>query len=134
MFFAAFFGVTGLVLRGLGVNGVATAVAAVAMGLFAAMLNTRLTAFLKRSGLTSELRGRYIAGHPARVTVPISPGRKGKVAVEVDGQPMTLVAVPYDEARQAAFSVGDPVVIVEVDGGTALVAHLDGLEDGGLSW
>ena len=122
VFFIAFFGITGVVLDALGANELVGLVLAIAMGVLAVWVNARLMRYLKKSDLDGSLRDRDLAGRPAKVVLPIGPGSKGRVALDVAGQDIYLVATPY---RGASFGVGDRVVVVEVDRGTALVAALD---------
>lgn len=121
VFFAAFFGVAGLLLGLIGLTSVVVAVLAIAVGLGAATANHKLFAYLKRSSSDSTVGNERIAGNIASVVLPIARERKGRVAVEVDGQRMYLVALPYHAERDDHFEVGDQVVIVVVENGSALV-------------
>ena len=122
VFFLAFFGITGVVLDVLGANAVLALLLAVAMGALAVWVNARLMRFLRTSDLDGSLRNTDLAGRPARVVLPIAADSKGRVALDVAGQEIYLVARPF---RAASFAVGDAVVVVEVDNGTALVASLE---------
>lgn len=123
-FLLALFGLTGLVLTWIDVNGIVTFLAALAMGLFALWLNVSLMRFLRRSSVGTEVSDRVLEGRPARVILPIGPDRPGRVSVDVQGQVVYLVSRPY---RGGFFDAGDQVVVVEVDRGTALVASLEDL-------
>ena len=123
-FFLAFFGGTGLVLGWLGANGLVRLLAAIGLGVFACWLNRTLVRYLKASSVSTDLSDRRLVGMPARVTVPIDSEHKGKVVVDVEGQVLTLVARPF---RSGAFPGGTDVVIVEVEGGVALMASLEEL-------
>lgn len=122
VFFLAFFGLTGLVLRALGAATIASLPAAVAVGAFAMWFNTRLMRYLKKADVDGSLRNRDLTGRPAEVVVAIDPGSKGRVALDIAGQQIYLVATPY---RPASFAIGDQVVVIEIDKGTALVSSLD---------
>ncbi len=126
VFFAALFGLTGLVLDLLGANGAVTLAAAVAMGVFAVWLNARLIRYVKTSSVSTRLRDADMRGQPGEVVMPVGPGRKGRVAIDVDGQRRYLVATPFGRAGE--FAVGDHVVVVEVERGTARIAAMDQLE------
>lgn len=126
VFFLAFFGVTGLVLRALDAGGALTLVAAVAMGGFAMWFNARLVRFLKRSQMNTRLRNADLSGRPAEVVLPVGAGQKGRIRFEAAGSRMYLVATPFRAGEQ--FAVGDRVVVVEVENGTARVAAMDELE------
>ncbi len=125
VFFAAFFGLTGVLLTWLDTNIVVTILIAVGLGFFAAFINVKLMDYLKRTSVSSQLTDSTIAGNTANVVVPVGPGHKGKVAVDVNGQRIYLVATPYNERHQDEFAVGDSVVVVEVKNGAALITHMD---------
>ena len=127
VFFAAFFGLTGILLDWLEVGSVFTLVLAIGIGLFAALVNVKLMQYLKRTSASSQLKDRKIAGNPAHVVVPITAGKRGKVSVDIDGQRLYLTAAPFNDRHNNEFGVGDTVVIVEVSNGSALVAPMDDL-------
>jgi membrane protein implicated in regulation of membrane protease activity len=124
-FFAAFFGLAGLLLTWVDAGTVLTVILAVGVGFFAFWLNGMLMRYLKRSSSDSSIRDRHIEGSPATVTIPIRPGHRGRVTVDVRGQRLVFTAAPYVEHDDAVFEVGDSVVVVEVDKGTAKIANLD---------
>jgi len=125
VFFAAFFGLTGLVLTWMGTNAAGTVVAAFGLGFFAMWVNRALMQYLKRTNSDSMIRDRKVAGSPATVILPISPGQRGRVAVEVQGQRIQLTAGLFSSSDQHEFQVGDTVVIIEIENGAAKVAALD---------
>ena len=84
--------------------------------------------YLKRTSVSSQLRDTKIAGNTASVVLPIGPGRRGKVAVDVNGQRIYLVALPYNKRQKNSYDVGDEVVVVEVNKGSALVTRMDRLD------
>lgn len=127
VFFAAFFGLSGLLLSWLDSGTVVAVILAAAIGLFAAFLNAKLMDYLKRTSINSQLKDTKIAGNVARVVVPISAASRGKVSVDVNGQKLSLTAMPYNQRHDDEFSVGDNVVVVEVKNGSALVTHMDEL-------
>ena len=51
--------------------------------------------------------------------------RKGRVSVDVDGHRINLVALPYKSSEDTSFDVGDKVVIVAVEDGSAYVTNAD---------
>jgi membrane protein implicated in regulation of membrane protease activity len=123
-FFLALFGITGLVLEWLDVNGVVIFLAALGLGVFALWLNVALMRYLRASSVGTEVSDRVLEGRPARVVLPVGPGRRGRISVDVQGQVIYLVARPY---RSGSFEVGAQVVVVEVERGAALVASLEEL-------
>ncbi len=127
VFFAAFFGLTGVVLTWIGSGPLLTATTAVALGLFAAYVNARLMRFLQGSDTDSLIADDRITGHLARVVVPVGPSTRGRVEVDLDGQPLQLVARPFSTSTERNFRRGEQVVVVEVDEGVALIAELSAL-------
>ncbi len=123
VFFIAFFGIAGLILTLLGSGRALTLVTAVVLGLFAAALHAQLFAVLGRSNTSSALRTSDIEGHAARVVLPINGITKGRIRADIGGQPTFLVAQSY--SAEHSYDVGESVVVVSVENGTALVAALD---------
>lgn len=131
LFFSAFFGTAGVVFStivGGEAAGIGTILTAVFLGLVAAVVNGQLTRFIKTSEASSQITDREIRGRTAQVVVPLGPGTKGRIKANFGGQPQYLIARPHDSEPDAEFKVGDQVVVVEVENGTALVASLHGLE------
>ena len=122
VFLFAFFGVTGLILRGIGLHGIPTFILAVGMGLFAGYLHARLFAYLKRSSVGGMTTYADIRGSRAKVIIPIVAGQKGRIEVDVDGQPVFVTAKAFGGG---SFEKGARVVVVEIEDGTALVGQLN---------
>lgn len=120
--FSAFFGLSGLVLEGAGYPAAVGLPTAVLIGLFAAVVNSALYGFLVRSQANSQITDRSLEGRPGHVVLPIEDGRKGKVRIDLGGQPHFIVARSYDDRVVGGLEVGEPVVVVQVEEGTALVA------------
>ena len=128
VFFAAFFGLTGLLLTWLDTATILAIIIAIGIGLFAAFINVKLMQYLKRTSVNSQLKNTKIEGNAATVTVPITDGSRGKVSVDVNGQRIYLIASPYNARHGHEFAIGDTVVIVEVKNGSALVTPMDELD------
>lgn len=122
VFFLAFFGATGLILNALSTGTAVTLVIAVLLGLFAASLNNRVFSYLKTSSVGSDVSDRVLNGAVGRVTIPISVESKGRITCEVEGRTINLTAVPFDAREEGEFGVGETVVVVEVNEGTARVS------------
>lgn len=122
-FFLAFFGLTGVVLDGLGLvsSSIVAAVLSVAMGLgigFGALwVMRRVRADESNSAATVA---DYV-GKTGRVMVGFGPGQTGKVRVDVRGSTMDLLATPIDGAT---FELKEEVIVVEMEGTRAKVARL----------
>ena len=128
-FFSMFFGAVGIVLTRMDYSEPLPLLAAVALGGFAGVLNARLMAYLKRSDSSAQVNERHLAGSIARVVLPIGHERRGRVEVDVAGQPTFMVALPYT-SHAPDLARGDQVVVVEVKGGTAYVTPAPELRGG----
>ncbi len=122
VFFLAFFGATGLILTALSTGSVVALIVAIALGLFAASLNNRVFRYLKSSSVATDVSDRVLSGAVGRITIPISVASKGRITCEVGGRTINLTAVPFDAKEQGEFGVGETVVVVEVNEGTARVS------------
>ncbi len=130
VFFSAFFGGSGLLLDALGYAPAPTIASAVVVGVGAALLNSVLMDVLRRTEGTSQISDATLVGRAATVVLPMAVGRRGRIRVELDGQPHYLVAGPVEGDATTTFDVGHPVVVVDIIDGTALVSSLAGLEPG----
>ena len=127
-FFLAFFGLTGIVLNVIDASAVVTLIAAIGVGVFAWVFNSFVFRALKVADVSSSLKRSDLQGAMGEVVLPISPGHRGRIAIEVAGQRRYLTAAPHDAAKQGAFAVGDRIVVVDLDKGTALVTAIEVLE------
>ena len=123
-FVLATFGVCGIVLDLLDAGGGTTFVAAAGAGVVAGAVNTTLFSYLRRTGSTSDVSDRQLAGAVGRVVLPVAGQRRGRVSVSVGGQQVYLSAETMPEAP-AELEVGASVLVVEVERGVALVTRLD---------
>jgi len=126
VFFATFFGAAGLVFGALGYGVIVTFITALVLGMVAAVANSVLFGLLKSSETTSQIGERTFQGRPASVTVPIERGRRGRIRLDLSGQPHYLVAESFDQNEE--FEPGHPVVVIELEDGIAKVASLLELE------
>ncbi len=127
VFFAAFFGLTGTALTVLDTSVVITLIVAVVLGLFASGLNTALFRYVLSRETDSTFSNADLSGRPAHVVLPMGPGRKGRIRVDIGGQPQYLVALPFGPTEEQ-YDIGTSVVVVEIENATALVAPLMELE------
>jgi membrane protein implicated in regulation of membrane protease activity len=128
MFFLAFFGLTGMVLNIIDAGAVATLVAAIGVGVFAWVFNSFVFRALKVADVSSTLTESDLRGALGEVVLPINPGHRGRISIEVGDQHRYLTAASHDEAKQGSFAVGDRIVVLGLDNGAALVAGIDVLE------
>ncbi|MCC7075798.1 MAG: hypothetical protein IT198_01605 [Acidimicrobiia bacterium] len=124
VFFLAFFGTAGLVFGLLDASPGVGLVAAVIVGLAVAVLNSAAYRFMRRGESSSELLDSDLVGRRAKVVVPVSGSRPGRVMVDVAGRPMRLPARPHPVGDRV-FDVGADVLVVSFEGGTAFVDVLD---------
>jgi membrane protein implicated in regulation of membrane protease activity len=125
-FFAAFFGLTGLVLDlgkltgpwlGLGL--------ATGVGYLCGASMTAIVRRLRRERVDSSLSADDCVGETARVVLPVSSGRAGKIRLEIKGRTIELVAETDEESELA---VGQSCMVYEIKDGHAVVARAAELE------
>ncbi len=121
-FALTFFGLTGVVLTGLALaSSGAAAGLAIAMGLGTGQ---GAVAAFRALGNTKESEAattRDYIGLTGRVLLGFGPGQKGKVRVVVKNTTVDLLATS-DE--QVPFETGDQALVVQLEGHTAIVAHV----------
>lgn len=121
----AAFGVCGVILGAVGTAPGTTFLGAAAVAAGAAVLNSTVFAYLRRSGSTSNVGDEQLSGAVGRVVLPVRGEQRGRVAVAVGGQQVYLSARALPEAGTAAeLEVGAAVLVVEVRGGVASVTRL----------
>ncbi len=119
--FAAFFGLTGLVLSWMGTGEPFAAVLAVLTGLVVGLGGNY---FIKRVGyehVSSDIAAEDLAGVTARVLVPFEGEHRGKISLVARGNRLQLVARSLDAESSEAFAPGDEVVVVRMTGTVAEV-------------
>lgn len=123
-FFLAFFGLTGLVLDGLGLvdSALVSALVALGMGAGTGFVAAGLLRWLGRdeSGAIAS-SGDYV-GKTARVLVPVRKGGVGKVRLELRGSSVDVLATTDEEP---GFAAQERALIIEMDGSRARLARLD---------
>jgi membrane protein implicated in regulation of membrane protease activity len=128
VFFLAFFGLTGIVLDVIDAGALATLIAGIGVGAFAWVFNSFVFRALKVADVSSTLREADLRGAMGEVVLPISPGHRGRISIAVGEQRRYLTAAPHDASKQGSFAVGDPIVVVGLDNGTALVTAIEVFE------
>ena len=127
-FFLAFFGLTGLVMQGLGLAGPIVALGlAAAMGVLTGWGAAAVFKVLSRGEANSSVSTNDYIGKTARVLVPFGKGSTGKVRVQVRGETIDVLATAVDEGE---FATREEVLVVEIDGTVARVARTQALPDG----
>jgi membrane protein implicated in regulation of membrane protease activity len=125
-FFAAFFGLTGTAMTVLDVAGkVPIAIAAVAVGYASGLVLTRVIRRMQRTTSDSSLGEADLVGATARVLLPVSASRPGKVRVHMKDRSVDFMAQAHEAAEIAA---GENVLVVAAPReGHVVVARLDKL-------
>ena len=69
---------------------------------------------------------REIEGSIARVSLPITGERRGRIVLTVAGARTQMTAAPIDAVDDGqAIEAGARVIVVRIEGGVALVTRLD---------
>lgn len=129
VFFSAFFGTAGLVFNAVGYSTAVTLATALLIGVIAAGVNSVLFGLIKNSQPNSQISDRTLEGRPAKVVLPMQGSQRGRIRIDLSGQPQYIVARPMEGIEQR-FDVGASVVVVKIENGTAHVASLAELDSG----
>lgn len=123
VYFLAGFGATGTLLELFTDASSPAALAwAIVVGIAGAIAAAAVYGYLRASESGAVSRDNdYLVGLPAEVVLPVVPGRRGKVRLLTSGREVQLLARLHG-ADDPACERGATVVIVDVDGDTALVA------------
>lgn len=119
-FFFAFAGGTGIALTLLGLPTVVTAVAAAVMGATSGGFAAWAFRYLGRNQLSSSLSSEDWIGRTAKVVVPVSDVRPGKILLSFDNEVKELVALSAG-ATDGAIGIGEEVIVVSMHDGVAKV-------------
>ena len=118
--FAAFFGLTGVLLS---LANTGEPVTALLAGLTGAIVGLGGNYLIKRIGyahVSSTVTAVDLKGRTGTVIIPFESDDQGKISLISKGQRLQLVARAFEEANEA-FEPGDEVVVVRVDGRIAEV-------------
>lgn len=119
--FAAFFGLTGLLLSWAGTGEPFTALLATLTGLIVGLGGNYL---IKRVGyrhVSSDVSTQELKGVTAQVLIPFTGAEKGKISLVAKGNRLQLVARSLDHEAAEPFRPGDEVVVVRMSGSIAEV-------------
>lgn len=122
-FFLAFFGLTGVALKTLGIVDSDLVAAFVAVGMGGAIGYGATWAFrvLDRRDSNSVASEDDLVGKSGRVLVAVGPGTLGKLRVQAKGATVDLLAKSDDES----FAVDDEATIIEMDETIARIARVE---------
>lgn len=119
--FAAFFGLTGVLLNLLGTSEPLVAILSVATGLVCGLGGNYIIKRFAYAQVSSNVTTNELKGRTAQVLLPFRAKEKGKISVVAKGQRLQLTARPLDDESAEAFQRGDDVVIVRMSGSVAEV-------------
>jgi len=105
----------------IGAGSAATLILALVLAVAVGYVTHRTFKWIKAPGASSEVTSAELEGKIARVSLPISTEFRGKIIVDAAGAREQMTAAPADGS---AIDVGEPVVIVRIEQGVALVAPL----------
>lgn len=120
-YFAAAFGLIGLLLTGLNVATDTTALILAIVGGLATGLSVAYTMrWFRRVSATTSASAADLLGKEARVLVGLRQAQLGKVRVEAKGELIDLLATAEGDKE---IEVGEQVVVISIDGNQAKVAR-----------
>ena len=122
LFMVTFFGGGGLVATWMGLNVMVTLVMALSVGVLAAGLNHSVFSWLRRTEASSEVYDHEIEGSVARVSIPVSKRKKGRVVLDVAGVRTQMTAKTVDD--RIRMQKGDRVIIVGIESNVALITPI----------
>ena len=123
--FAAFFGLTGLLLD---LSGTGEPLAAILAAIVGVIIGFGGNYVIKRFGYAAVSSGVTLSdlrGSTARVTIPFEAEGKGKIELVAKGKRVEIVARNFEAAEPQTFERGDEVVILNVDANVARVVKPD---------
>lgn len=123
-FFAAFFGLTGMLLGtyALPTDPLLVLGLAIGMGALSGYSAVTIIRHFARTDVGTAASVRDYVGKSGRVLVPIRPGAVGKLRLELKGTTVDLLASAGDDTT---FETGEQALVVQLDGTTAIVARLE---------
>ncbi len=119
--FAAFFGLTGILLDWTDAGEPFTFIVALLVGLIIGLGGNYLIRRIGYTPVSSGVDNLELRGRTARVLIPFDSKDKGKISLEAKGQRLQLVARAYGDEAGESFKPGDEVVVVRMHGSVAEV-------------
>ncbi|MFT4604045.1 MAG: hypothetical protein ACI9W4_000764 [Rhodothermales bacterium] len=119
--FAAFFGLTGTLLEWSGTAEPFIAIQAVVMGLFAGLGGNYVIKRFAYKEVSSTIGEKDYMGRTAKVILPFEGEDRGTITMNVKGQRLQIQARSLDLESLEAFTPGDEVVVIRMDGRVAEV-------------
>lgn len=124
-YFAGTFGICGVLLSTLAAIGEPiTAVLSAATGLVTGLLVSALVHIARRAESDSNVKTDDLLGSRGKLLVGCRPGHEGKVRLEVKGETIEMLALPFEPMDLEA---GQHVAVLEIERDRALVMPVDDL-------
>lgn len=123
--FAAFFGLTGVLLSWAGTGEPLTGLLAGLTGLVVGLGGNYAIRRYGYRSVSSEIQRRDLQGKTAEVTIPFNGANRGKIKVVSKGHRLYLTARAFEGLDAGAFEPGDEVVIVRATGPVVEVVKPD---------
>jgi uncharacterized membrane protein len=121
VFMFAFGGGAGFALTKLGSSQLVAALGALGVGWAAGAIAVFVVKKIGKNSVSSGVEGSELLGTTGTLTLPVGPGKPGKVRVDIKGRSEDFVATLHDDG--AELPTGTQVLIVEEgERGTLLVA------------
>lgn len=126
VFLFAFGGGAGLALQALGSSATVAAVGAGVIGWASGAIAVAIVRSLGKHSVSSEVKATELVGTSGTLTLPVGPGKPGKVRVEIKGRAEDYVANLVEDEDAGELPTGTPVLVVaEGERGSLLVAKAE---------
>ncbi len=119
--FAAFFGLTGVLLNFTGTVEPATGLISVITGLTVGIGGNYIIKKFAYESVSSDVTLQNVIGKTGRVILPFGNDDTGKILIEANGKRLQLIAGSFDDDSDEGFDQGDEVVVVRINGRVAEV-------------
>ncbi|MDA0682865.1 MAG: hypothetical protein O2797_06790 [Bacteroidetes bacterium] len=123
--FAAFFGLTGVVLGATGTAEPFVALLSTSTGLLVGLGGNWIIKRFAYAQVSSLVTPEFLKGRTARVVLPIEAERNGKIILETGGRKLQLTARLFEPEQMEALKTGEEVVVLRMDGRIAEVIRPD---------
>jgi len=123
--FAAFFGLTGVILGFMGSSEPRTAILSATTGLLIGIGGNFIIKRFAYEHVSSQVSDADIQGRTARVLLPFKGSEKGKILVQAGGKRLQITARLFESIDMEEVQNGDEVVVVRMTGRIAEVVKPD---------
>lgn len=123
--FAAFFGLTGMLLSWIDAGEPFTLITSVLTGLVVGLGGNYVIKRVGYAHVSSGVEGGDLKGRTGKVLIPFQNDEHGKITLVAKGNRLQLVAKAFGEDIAEPFRPGDEVVVVRMNGSIAEVVKPD---------